>query len=142
MLTRMSTTVTDTTAKRPGLYAARPRKVFVRELELMAHVGVFEVEHRYEQRLVVSVELDIVDTYDGTSDRLAEVLDYGAVVSSIQRIVEAEHVNLLETLAERIATTWLDDSRVKAVRVRLEKPDILPGCRSVGIEIERMRPLS
>jgi dihydroneopterin aldolase len=138
----MGTTVTDTAAKMPGLHVARPRKVFVRELELMAHVGVFEIEHRYEQRLVVSVELDVVDTYDGTSDRLADVLDYGAVVTSIQRIVEAEHVNLLETLAERIATTWLDDTRVKAVRVRLEKPDILPGCRSVGIEIERMRPLS
>ena len=138
----MSTTVTDTTAKRPGVYAARPRKVFVRELELMAHVGVFEVEHRYEQRLVVSVELDVVDSYDGTSDRLADVLDYGAVVSSVQRIVDAEHVNLLETLAERIAQTWLDDPRVQAVRVRLEKPDVLPGCRSVGIEIERVRPLN
>jgi dihydroneopterin aldolase len=139
MLTRMSTTVTDTTAKRPGLYAARPRKVFVRELELMAHVGVFEVEHRYEQRLVVSVDLDVVDAYDGSSDRLTEVLDYGSVVASVQRIVEAEHLNLLETLAERIAQTWLEDPRVQSVRVRLEKPDILPGCRSVGIEIERKR---
>lgn len=136
----MSDTIIGAAAKPAPLAAAGRRKVFVRELELMAHVGVYEVEHRYEQRLVVSVELDVTDAYDGASDRLAEVLDYGTVVTSIQRIVESEHLNLLETLAERIAQTWLDDPRVQSVRVRLEKPDILPGCRSVGIEIERNRP--
>jgi dihydroneopterin aldolase len=136
----MSDTITGTAAKPPRSPAAGRRKVFVRELELMAHVGVYEVEHRYEQRLVVSVDLDVVDAYDGSSDRLTEVLDYGSVVASVQRIVEAEHLNLLETLAERIAQTWLEDPRVQSVRVRLEKPDILPGCRSVGIEIERKRP--
>lgn len=135
----MSDAIIGTAAKAPGVTAAGPRKIFVRELELMAHVGVYVVEHRYEQRIVVSVELDVTDDYDGTSDRLSDVLDYGGVVSTIQRIVEAEHVNLLETLAERIARACLDDPRIQSVRVRLEKPDILPGCRYVGIEIERKR---
>ena len=137
----MSDTVTSAAAKPLGLHAAGHRKVFVRELELMARVGVYEVEHRYEQRIVVSVDLDVVDAYDGTSDRLSDVLDYGDVVSGIQGIVDAEHVNLLETLAERMALSCLDDPRIQRVRVRIEKPDSLPGCRYVGIEIERMRPL-
>lgn len=135
----MSDAIIGTAAEAPRVTAAGPRKIFVRELELMAHVGVYAVEHRYEQRIVVSVELDVTDDYDGTSDRLSDVLDYGGVVSTIQRIVEAEHVNLLETLAERIARACLDDPRIQSVRVRLEKPDILPGCRYVGIEIERKR---
>lgn len=137
----MSDTVTGAAAKPLGLHAAGHRKVFVRALELMARVGVYEVEHRYEQRIVVSVDLDVVDAYDGTTDRLGDVLDYGDVVSGVQRIVDAEHVNLIETLAERIALSCLDDPRIQCVRVRIEKPDILPGCRYVGIEIERMRPL-
>jgi dihydroneopterin aldolase len=136
----MSNTVTSAAIKSPGWHAAGHRKVFVRELELMARVGVYEVEHRYEQRIVVSVDLVVVDGYDGVSDRVSDVLDYGDVVDRIQRIVDAEHVNLLETLAERIALSCLEDSRVQLVRVRLEKPDILPGCRYVGIEIERTRP--
>lgn len=135
----MSDTNTGVATKPPRSSEAGKRKIFVRELELMAHVGVYEVEQRYEQRLLASVDLDVADAYDGTSDRIADVLDYGAVVRSVQRIVEAEPVNLLETLAERIAQTCLDDPRVQAVRVRLEKPDILPNCRSVGIEIERKR---
>ena len=77
------------------------------------------------------------DDYDGKSDRLADVLDYGKVVDGISRLVQSEHVNLIETLAERIAASCLADRRVESVRVRIEKPDILPSCKSVGIEIER-----
>lgn len=115
------------------------RRVFVRDLELMASVGVLEVEKRYEQRIVVSVDLDVVDDYDGTSDRLAAVVDYGQVVAAIRAIVDAGHFQLIETLAERIAAACLSDARVLASRITIEKPDILPGCRSVGIAIERGR---
>jgi dihydroneopterin aldolase len=42
-------------------------------------------------------------------------------------------------LAERIASQCLADTRVESVRVQIEKPDVMPSCRSVGIEIERRR---
>jgi dihydroneopterin aldolase len=118
---------------------ARKRLVFVRDLEIVASVGLLEHEKRYEQRIIVSVELAVRDDYDGRSDRLADVVDYSRVVDGIVRLVQSEHVNLIETLAERIAVQCLADSRVEGVRVRIEKPDILPSCRSVGIEIERGR---
>jgi dihydroneopterin aldolase len=115
------------------------RRVFVRDLELIGRVGLLAHEIRYEQRIVVSVELAVQDTYDGQSDRLADVLDYSKVVDGISALVQGEHVYLLETLAERIAALCLDDRRVASARVRIEKPDIMPSCRSVGIEIERHR---
>jgi 7,8-dihydroneopterin aldolase/epimerase/oxygenase len=115
------------------------RRVFVRDLELMASVGVLEMEKRYEQRLVVSLDLWVIDDYDGQSDALSAVLDYGTVVAGVRAIVETGHTNLIETLAERIAEAALADQRVVSVVVRLEKPDIVPGCRSVGIEITRGR---
>ena len=79
------------------------------------------------------------DDYDGRSDRLADVLDYGKVMEDIILLAQAEHVNLNETLAERIAQQCLIDPRVEGVRVQIEKPDALPMCRSVGVEIERSR---
>jgi dihydroneopterin aldolase len=115
------------------------RRVFVRDLELMASVGVYELEKRYEQRLIISVDLLVLDDYDGQSDNLGAVLDYSSVVSGIRTIVESGHTNLLETLAERIAQRCLSDPRVMRTIVRLEKPDIVPGCRTVGIEIVRDR---
>ncbi len=115
------------------------RRVFVRDLEMMASVGIFEVEKRYQQRIVVSVELDIVDDYDGKSDRLDAVVDYGCVVAAIRNIVDGGHFHLIETLAERIAESCLVDARVLVASISIEKPDILPGCRTVGIAIERHR---
>jgi len=119
--------------------ARGPRRVFVHDLEIVASVGVLEHEKRYEQRIVISAELLVRDEYDGISDRLADVLDYSKVVDGIVRLVQSEHVNLIETLAERIASQCLADTRVERVWVRIEKPEVMQSCRSVGIEIERGR---
>jgi len=125
---------------RTSTHGAHPlRRVFVRDLELMASVGVYELEKRYEQRLIISVDLMVRDDYDGKSDHLSAVLDYSSVIAGIRDIVESGHTNLLETLAERIAQRCLADPRVASAVVRLEKPDIVPGCRTVGIEIVRDR---
>lgn len=115
------------------------RRVFVNRLELMASVGIFEVERRYEQRIHVSVDLDVADDYDGISDRLEDVLDYGAIVDGIREIVSQRHFNLLETVAERVAEVCLSDERVEVARITIAKPDIVPGCAEVGIGIERRR---
>jgi len=116
-----------------------PRRVFVMGLELMASVGIFEVEKRYEQRILVSLDLDVIDDYDGRSDRLDGVVDYGRFVTAIRALVESRHFHLIETLAERIAEACLADDRVIVARITVEKPDIVPGCRTVGIAIERTR---
>jgi dihydroneopterin aldolase len=118
------------------------RRIFVSRLELMASVGIFEVERRYEQRVHVSVDLDVVDDYDGVSDRLQDVLDYGSIVESVRDIVAQKHFNLIETLAERIAEACLADPRVEIARIAVAKPDIVPGCAEVGIAIERRRSSS
>lgn len=115
------------------------RRVIIDGLELVASVGVFEVEKRYEQRIIVSTVLEVADDYDGTSDRLEDVLDYAAVVRTIAAIAAGRHFHLIETLAERIAEACLEDGRVAAARIRIDKPDILPGCRSVAVEIDRRR---
>jgi len=115
------------------------RLIFIRDLELIASVGVYEHEKRYEQRVVVSLELFVDDGYDGRSDRLELVYDYDAAIASVKETISEGHVNLIETLAERIAERCLEDARVEATRVRIEKPDVLPACRAIGIEIERRR---
>jgi dihydroneopterin aldolase len=113
------------------------RLVFISALELIGSVGVYEHEKRYEQRLVVSLELGVVDDYDGRSDQLARVYDYDQAIAAVKETVAEGHVNLVETLAERIAARCLADARVRSARVRIEKPDVLPACRAIGIEIVR-----
>jgi dihydroneopterin aldolase len=115
------------------------RRVLVEGYELIGSVGVYEHERRYEQRIVVSLELDVLDHYDGVSDQLDDVYDYDHAITSVRATVESRHFNLLETLAERIAESCLEHAHVTAVKVRIAKPDILIACRAVGIEIHRAR---
>lgn len=116
--------------------------VFVRDLQVEAIVGVHEHEKNGPQPLTVSIDLTVREQPGGRSDTLQEVVDYEQVVRKVQAICAEGHVNLIETLAERIAASCLEDKRVHAVRVRIEKPEAFSECSSVGIEIERLQPVS
>ena len=119
--------------------AARRRRVFISDYELIGSVGVYEHERRYEQRVVVSLDLEVADDYDGRSDDLTGVYDYDHAIGAVRTTIESGHFHLLETLAERIAEACLAHPSVLAVRVRIAKPDVLIACRAVGIEIARQR---
>ena len=118
---------------------ARVRHVFVRDLDLMALIGIYEREKINPQRIIVNVDLSVQESDGPMSDEIDHVVSYEIVVKKIEAIVAAGHVNLVETLAEKFAESCLKDKRVLAARVRIEKPDIIPNARSVGVEIERGR---
>jgi 7,8-dihydroneopterin aldolase/epimerase/oxygenase len=116
------------------------RHVFVRDLDVMASLGIYEVEKLAPQRVVVSIDLAVIEGKEAVADDISNVVSYEIVVKKVEAIIAQGHVNLVETLAELIAASCLKDKRVVSVRVRIEKPDIIPNARSVGIEIERVRP--
>lgn len=116
------------------------RHVFVRDLTLSTEIGVTPREKHKAQRIIVNVDLAVQDISVRDSDAYSDVVCYDNVTQRVRSLAAAGHVNLVETLAERIATACLEDPRVVSARVRIEKPDIFPDCRSVGIEIERSRP--
>ena len=121
------------------LLARGLRRVMVRGLELIGSIGIYEHERRYEQRIVVSLDLYVADDYDGRSESIGDVYDYDLAIGIVLKAVAARHYNLIETLAEQIAGRCLADQRVNSLTLRIEKPDVRPDCRSVGIEIQRSR---
>jgi dihydroneopterin aldolase len=127
-----------TDAKSPHLAdAARNlRHVFIRNLELLAKIGIYGHEKIKLQPIRINVDMAVEDVID-RHDRLEEVVDYAEIDGKIRAIVNAGHINLAETLAERIAQACLVDARVKTARVRVEKLHALPGAESGGVEIER-----
>jgi len=118
---------------------AQVRHVFVDGLEVYAVVGIHEHEKRAAQRVIVSIDLAVEEQQAAIGDKLENVVDYERIVQQVERICQAGHVNLIETLAMRIAESCLADARVLSARVRLEKPDAFANVRSVGIEIERLQ---
>ena len=114
------------------------RHVFIRNLELPAHIGVYRNEEGRSQRVRINLDLATDDIADA-QDMLENVVDYHAVEKRIRAIIAEGHVKLAETLAERIAAACFEDQRVRTVRIRVEKLHALTGAESVGIEIERTR---
>jgi dihydroneopterin aldolase len=115
------------------------RHVFIRNLELLAQIGIHGHERGKPQPVRVNVDLAVEDAAV-LEDRLDSVVDYESITAKIRTLVASGHINLAETLAERIAEACFQDSRVKTARVRVEKLHALPGAESAGVEIERERP--
>ena len=118
---------------------ARLRHVFVKDLRIEARLGIYPEEKVRPQKIIVNIDLSVREGKDPLSDDIKNVVSYEIVVKKVEEIVASGHVGLAETLAELIAAACLRDRRVMAARVRIEKPDIIPNARSVGIEIERLR---
>ncbi len=116
------------------------RHVFVRDLVLSCSIGVHAFEKDGPQRVRVNLDLAVREGSE-IGDDLANVVCYEGIVTGIRGIVAEGHVNLVETLAERIAAMCLEERRVRTARVRVEKLDVFADATSVGVEIERFSPL-
>lgn len=111
--------------------------VFVRDLDLEAVIGVHRHEKRRPQPIRVNIDLTTRAPRRALRDSLANVVDYEWVVGGVRALIAEGHVRLVETLAERIAQVCLENPRVLAARVRVEKLNAIEGAASVGVEIER-----
>lgn len=113
-------------------------RVFIRDLVLSCRIGVHQHERLANQRVRINLELAVEDP-GPIDDDLEKVVCYSEIMTGIRHVVGAGHINLVETLAERIAATCLEDRRVRAARVKVEKLDVFPEAESVGVEIERLQ---
>lgn len=117
---------------------AESYRVFVRDLVVPCSIGIYPREKGLRRRVRVNAELT-VDEPIARSDEFVDAVNYETIVAGIKAIAEAGHINLVETLADRVATLCLVDRRVASVRVVIEKLDVYPEAESVGIALERRR---
>jgi dihydroneopterin aldolase len=112
-------------------------RVFVHDLVLDAEIGVYSHEKGVTQRARFSVDIEVAPSDEAVEDEISRVLDYDTIISTIKAILAEGHINLVETLADEIATRCLAHPRAALVRVKIEKLDKEPG--AVGVEIVRRK---
>ena len=137
----MSKTVVDPFVTKPLKIADAAeglRHVFVRDLVLDCNIGVHQHEKGRVQRVRINLDLGVWEGDGIHNDRLENVVCYEDIVTRVRAITADGHVNLAETLAERIATVCLQDPLCRSARVRVEKLDVFDDAGSVGVEIERL----
>lgn len=113
----------------------------VRGIEIHAHHGVFDFERRDGQLFVIDLMLSLDTAPAASGDELGATVDYGELVLAVKAAVEADPVDLIETLAQRIADVCLGYDLVDQVEVTVHKPQapIAATFSDVALTITRRR---
>jgi len=117
-------------------------RIVLAGMVFLARHGVNDWEKLEEQRFEVDVELEVDTRSAAEGDDLARTVDYRGVYEVVRRVIEETSLELIESLADRIATDVLAASNgVDAVAVRVRKPDVDLGgpLDYAGVEIRRAR---
>lgn len=116
-------------------------RVTLRGLRARGHHGVFERERIAGQTFVVDVVLFLDTRPAAAGDDLTRTAHYGVIAEEIAAIVSGDPVDLIETLAQRIADQCLKHEQVEEVEVTVHKPDapITVPFDDVTITIHRAR---
>ena len=98
-------------------------RIELRGLRFTGHHGVLPAERENGQPFVVDVVLEVDTRAAAASDDLSRTVDYADVAARVGTIVTGEPVDLIETLAQRIADACLGPAEVTAVEVTVHKPE-------------------
>ena len=115
------------------------RKILVRDLILKISIGIHGFEKRKKQRVRFNIDINTDPNLIPNDNNLDSIINYEDVIKNIKKITSKKHYPLLETLAEKIFLKIFENIRVKKVKLRIEKLDILKNTSSVGIEIEKSK---
>ncbi len=97
-------------------------RIEIRGLRAVGHHGVFDHERADGQEFVVDLVLDVDTRSAAACDDLAATVDYGTLAERVYAVITGEPVNLIETLAARIADCCLAQPSVAAAQVAVHKP--------------------
>lgn len=110
-------------------------RIAVRDYTRDVEIGAFQAERGVTQKVRFNVVLEVTRHSAAATDDVDQVLSYDTIVEAIEAILTHERINLLETLAERIAERVLEARQAMRVFIRIEKLDRIPG--TLGVEIVR-----
>ncbi len=111
--------------------------IYLNDLSIETVIGVFDWEREIKQRVIIDLEMATDIRRAAATDNLDDTLDYKAVAKRVIGFVEQSEFQLVETLAERVATIIRDEFDVPWLRLRLNKKGAVRGANDVGVIIER-----
>ncbi len=117
--------------------ASTADRISLRDHVVMVDIGAFQQERGHRQRVRFNVVVEVASPETVIADDVDRILSYDRITDAISAELAAERVNLLETLAERVAERVLREPAARRVFVQIEKLDVGP--YALGVEIVRDR---
>lgn len=116
------------------------RRIFFSRLAVDSRIGILDHERGTTQPLHVDAEVDVTIRPRTAEDSIHDVLDYRRLREAIVEECSRTHVDLLETLCDRLVDRLMHDfDDIQTIRLRIGKPTAFADCASVGIEVFKRR---
>jgi dihydroneopterin aldolase len=112
-------------------------KIFLRDLEIEAVIGIWEWERRIKQKVSIDLEMAADARAASSADQIEDTLNYRDVAKRLIQFVGGTQFELVESLAEEVARVIVKEFNVPWTRVSVAKPGAIEGSRTVGVTIER-----
>lgn len=112
-------------------------KVFIKGLTIQTTIGFFQWEKEIKQTLVIDIAMAWDTAQAAKNDELAKTLDYAEISKAIEIFANENSVDLLETLAERMAAYLMSQFHIPWLQLKIGKPGAVHNADTVGVEIER-----
>jgi dihydroneopterin aldolase len=112
-------------------------KVFIKGLNIQTTIGFFQWEKEIKQTLVIDLAMGWNTAKAALNDELAKTLDYADISVAIERFANDNPVDLIETLAERLANYLMTQYHIPWLKLSIGKPGAVHNAQTVGVEIER-----
>lgn len=111
--------------------------IFLSEVKIQTKLGVPEWERMVPQTIVLDIEIAMPNSESCVSDEIGDTIDYGVVVSRMRETLAENSFKLVEALAEHVCQLIINEFKAPWVKIKVAKPGILPGVKSLGVVIER-----
>jgi len=118
---------------------AKEEIILINDLNLNAIFGFYDYEKIKEQELVFNLKL-YIKSGNHQDKKLDQIVDYDKIIHIIKNILKNK-INFLETLAEKIIDEIFSNRRIFKIYLKIEKPQAIKECKSVGYEIIKTRSI-
>ena len=112
------------------------KKIIIKDLVLLISVGIHQFEKLKKQKVKFNIE---INTDPNLKTDIKTIVNYENVINDIKRLTKKTHFELLESLAESIFDEIFKNRKVRKIKLKIEKMDIIKETTSVGIEVIKTR---
>ena len=108
------------------------KKIIVNDLILLLSVGIHQFEKLKKQRVKFNLE---ITTDPNIKPEIKTIVNYENIINDIKKLTEKKHFDLLESLSESIFDEIFKNKKIKKIKLKIEKLDIIKETNSDGIEV-------
>ena len=108
------------------------KKIIVKDLILLLSVGIHQFEKLKKQKVRFNIE---ITTDPNLKSDIKTIVNYENIINDIKKLTDKKHFELLEILSEAIFDEIFKNKKIKKIKLKIEKLDIIKETTSVGIEV-------